>query len=43
MCFPGLVSDSEAFEKTETWSVKEAPYKLEIKDISGYMEDCPFC
>ena len=43
MCFPGLISDREAFEKNETWSVKDAPYKLEIKDISGYMEDCPFC
>lgn len=42
MCFPGLSKVAKE-QVSETFELKDMPYKLVFKDISGYMEDCKYC
>jgi len=40
-----MINNTEQFEQSgdNGWDIKMAPYRLEFKNISSYMENCMFC
>lgn len=42
MCFPGIMKNEISLDQ-ENFSIKQMPYRLIFKDISGYNENCRYC